>query len=401
MSWLRPNVRCERPDQTTREETVNISRQPHHTLPSLLEVADQIYLTRLDKYNGPYRHPRVRKVGIVVFAVALFLGAACALVGVVLAAPGITNGSSISTILITIGSAATTAAVFLFSWLCSNSTFSRISRFGRMAGRIVHGIGLAASFLLSTLCFILLVYVTTVSGFNAGEAKFLGNLLVIEFLSGMIAMMALMTVPPLLTVNRRRTAAQTTQLSLGTWYFAILLLFATAVVLVTHQGGTIAIPVAVIIGLVTSVLLRLDSRRKQINDISREITAQLTDAYLKAGVWVDAPANAEAHRTLIVSLLRLQEIWTEDPAPGFFNLPVRSRVDNALQVTLEYVLTRITDMPTTESVQARAELFKEQLGSAKRTDFAVLTAEFALTLRQQVLVGRSTHPASALEPRGM
>jgi hypothetical protein len=130
------------------------------------------------------------------------------------------------------------------------------------------------------------------------------------------------------------------------------------------------------------------------------MAAQLSDCYLAASNYSDRLDIAEAHQKLVASLLRLQEAWTDDPVPAFFTLGVRPRVNGALQVALEYILTRVADLPTTEAVKARSTMFQQRFGAATRRDMATLTAQFALDLRQQAIAGQPHRRFSATERSG-
>ncbi len=364
-----------RPRPTLRDATEIRAKWP-----TLVEVAQELLQRRSDRVEGrrPPRHFQATR--LVVSAILMTAGAVSSALGVIVPAlgqpqalPGVIGGP-----------VGIVAGLTMFLGVCSSSTYARIGRIGVVVEIVVRWVFTVLSVSLSVLSSGFLIYgLVAVSSFPSGYPVIMGGILSMSLSALTSSMVVLAASPSLLTIREKRNMARVLHASLASLYLAAFVVIAAGVALVVGARGFV-VPATVVIALASWLLLRLDSRRTTFNAAIHEMREKLTAAYAAARTMQESPRPEGAHRDFTRSILDLQDSWVSDPAPSLSRVSQWSRADPQLREVLDYVATRVAELPRDAQRGSHEKFLENRLGGADESAMAVLVADFVSHLREQL-----------------
>lgn len=353
------------------------------TIP-LMPIIQLIFETRIDKYEWLSERIRFRRTLLVTSA--LLIGASI-LSGIAIGIAGSILGDF--TLAVAGGFASVLCALlgaFIFTATCSASTFARGSRAIRLITRVFRYTGLAGAYSCAALGLVALSY-GIILGSN--EPRVVNQIYVQTGILAVIAavplaMLAATSTPPLIAADRRTSGAKELATSLRCWCFTLFAVVTGSMVIVSVAFEALVLPSAAVLALSTFTIIQSESRRRDLNSSVIAICDQLTDLHLEAEAF--ATGNEKRERRLLASLLKLQQLLADDPAPILLSVLPRVRTGYEYQVLFAYLICRIGGTAPSEAVERRERFFEGHLGFLEKKDLAVSIGEFAWDLRQQLLV---------------
>lgn len=395
--WSVRSARSSRRERLNIEAEVIEVRRRHPG--GLVAVANAFNERRVDKFEGVAEGLRYR-VALFWVSIVLIFGALFFLViGFVLATPWV-RGNSVTIILsYTIGPVGAIIGVWLFSLVCSSEAFARISRLleraERVAGRSAVWVSLLVSSMVTLLAAVI-VYYRIDSGERLTEINL--SLLAIQSFALAMAILGVSSAPPLLSVSERRATGPVVQRAVFAMYFSILVTGGVALLALLGSSKASLLSGGLLLTVVTFVLLRLYSVRRDLEDIYREVLGVLTDVSSRTLGARLLPSGGAAGDTFGACVLEVQSVLSRDLLGAVPGTAGRIRTQFQVLVLVDYLASRLSGLERTAVINAKREFFEAHLDQIDDRDLMHLTSDFFRDLRDACL-GRQSSRVEVADTR--
>lgn len=354
----------------------------------LLEIARLIFESRTDRVERNAAASRFRRPALIASIVLVSLGLTLVLAGLLEAAPINNNLSVLETARIGGGVFLVFVETWVFAGRCSQTTYAKASHAGRKASNLIRKGNVVMSHLFGIGGIALLAL--ALYGGPSGPIPLaqLSEPISWPTMCGLIALAAAFcaaTLVPTIVTTDPHGGNRVISGSLDGWYLSLFIVLISVCTSISMRTGEPVLPVAASIAVAIYLLTQVKSRKQRMGSAVQSICEQLTDLHGHASSFA-AHESVEGRRELLQSLLKLQNVWSDDGSASRITLLPRVTASYEYQIILSYIISKIGQSGVSKLVLHREEFFRRHLGAFDDQELAALISTFAWDLRQQLLL---------------